>query len=100
MISSGEYREKRMKYEIPGRKTSKYKTEQYGKQIEISGLRKMSSKSSSHIENASNGSEEKENPSESRLKGSRRCKDKEVSSSKDKKTRRKQIRNDERISVS
>ena len=90
-----EHRQKRMEYEIPGRKTSKYKTEQYGKQIEISGLRKMSSKSSSHIKNASNGSEGKENPSESRLKGSRRCKDKDRSSPQDKKTRRKQIRNDE-----
>ena len=90
-----EHRQKRMEYEIPGRKTSKYKTEQYGKQIEISGLRKMSSKSSNHIKNASNGSEGKENPSESRLIGSRRCKDKDGSSSQDKETRRKQIRNDE-----
>ena len=81
--------------EIPVRKTSKYKTGQYGKQIEISGLRKVNGKSSSHIKNASNGSEGKENPSESRLKGSRRCKDKDGSSPQDKKTRRKQIRNDE-----
>ena len=81
--------------EIPVRKTSKYKTGRYGNQIEVSELRKMSSKSSSRIENASNGSEGKESPSESRLKGSRRCKDKDGSSPQDKKTRRKQIRNDE-----
>ena len=88
-----EHREKRMEYEVPGRKTSKYKTGRYGNQIEVSELRKMSSKSSSRIENASNGSEGKESPSESRLKGSRHCKEKDGSSSKDKKTRRKQIRN-------
>ena len=88
-----EHREKRMEYKVPGRKTSKYKTGRYGNQIEVSELRKMSSKSSSRIENASNGSEGKESPSESRLKGSRHCKDKDGSSSKDKKTRRKQIRN-------